>query len=69
MGILEAAIYLGLLAGSLSSSYLLMVTNSTTVFAVATFLIFLGIIYNYFCIHETVKINEMDLTKVSNVVD
>ncbi|XP_055627244.1 proton-coupled folate transporter [Toxorhynchites rutilus septentrionalis] len=60
MGILEAAIFCGLLLGTLSSSYILRWTNATVVFAIATGSIFFGILYIAICIEESIRPNEFD---------
>lgn len=60
MGVLEAAIFGGLLLGVLSSSYILRWTNATTVFAIAAGAIFLGILYIVFYIEESIQPDELD---------
>lgn len=60
MGVLEAAIFGGLLFGILSSSYILRWTNAITVFAIASGAIFLGILYIIFYIEESIKPDELD---------
>ncbi|XP_058463174.1 tetracycline resistance protein, class D [Malaya genurostris] len=59
MGVLEASIFGGLLFGTLSSSYILHWTNSTTVFAIAAVAILIGIVYITFYIEESVQPNEL----------
>ncbi|XP_062541923.1 probable peptidoglycan muropeptide transporter SLC46 [Armigeres subalbatus] len=59
MGVLEAAIFLGLLLGVLSSSYILRWTNAITVFAIAAISIFLGILYIIFYIEESIQPDEL----------
>ncbi|XP_053687663.1 tetracycline resistance protein, class D [Sabethes cyaneus] len=60
MGVLEAALFGGLLLGTLSSSFILRWSNSTTVFAIAAVAILLGILYITFYIDESIQPNEMD---------
>lgn len=60
MGVLEAAIFGGLLLGVLSSSYILRWTNAMTVFAIAAGAIFLGILYIVFYIEESIRRDELD---------
>ncbi|XP_053677068.1 proton-coupled folate transporter-like [Anopheles nili] len=59
MAIVEAAVFTGLLAGTLSSSYILQWTNSATVFTVAAGSVFLGVLYNIFYIEESIKPHEL----------
>lgn len=54
MGILEAAIFGGLLIGTVSCSYLLKATNSTTVFGVSAGFQFLGLLFVIFLIDESI---------------
>ncbi|XP_058828281.1 tetracycline resistance protein, class D-like isoform X2 [Topomyia yanbarensis] len=60
MGVLEASIFGGLLFGTLSSSYILCWTNSTTVFAIAAVAILVGTLYIAFYIEESIRPNELD---------
>lgn len=60
MGVLEAAIFGGLLLGVLSSSYILQWTNAMTVFSIAAGAIFLGILYIVFYIEESIQRDELD---------
>lgn len=60
MGVLEAAIFSGLLLGVLSSSYILRWTNATTVFAIAAGCILVGILYILFYIEESIRPDELD---------
>ena len=62
MAIVEAAVFTGLLAGTLSSSYILRWTNGTTVFAIAAGAVFLGLMYIIFYIEESIKPNELSET-------
>lgn len=58
MAILEAVQYSGMLLGSLSSSYLLRMTNATTVFAVSTGALFLAIVYVACRVQESVHMDD-----------
>ncbi|XP_058828288.1 tetracycline resistance protein, class D-like isoform X2 [Topomyia yanbarensis] len=62
MGVLEAAIFGGLLFGTLSSSFILRLANSTTVFTIAAVSISVGIVYITFYIEESIQRNELDST-------
>lgn len=64
MGVLEAALYLGLLGGSLSSSHILNATNATTVFTIAAATIFSGIIYIRVFISESIIVSDLNKRKV-----
>jgi MFS transporter, PCFT/HCP family, solute carrier family 46 (folate transporter), member 1 len=57
MGVLEAILFLGLLIGSLSSSYVLAWTSATSVFLIATLSILIGLSYIIFYIKESVVIH------------
>lgn len=59
MGVLEAAIFGGLLLGTLSSSYILRWTNATTVFVVAAAGILFGILYIALYIEESIRPHEL----------
>uniref|UniRef100_A0A1Q3FGF0 Putative transporter add1 major facilitator superfamily n=1 Tax=Culex tarsalis TaxID=7177 RepID=A0A1Q3FGF0_CULTA len=59
MGVLEAAIFGGLLLGTLSSSYILQWTNATTVFGVAASGILVGILYIALYIEESIRPHEL----------
>lgn len=59
MGVLEAAIFGGLLLGTLSSSYILRWTNATTVFGVAATGILVGILYIKLYIEESIRPHEL----------
>uniref|UniRef100_A0A182YFN8 Major facilitator superfamily (MFS) profile domain-containing protein n=1 Tax=Anopheles stephensi TaxID=30069 RepID=A0A182YFN8_ANOST len=62
MAVVEAALFTGLLAGTLSSSFILRWTNGTTVFAIAAGAVFLGLMYNVFYIEESIQPNELSET-------
>lgn len=69
MGVLEAALYLGLLGGSLSSSHILNATNATTVFTIAAGTIFSGIIYIRVFISESIIVSDLNKRKVTFNLD
>ncbi|XP_055526743.1 proton-coupled folate transporter-like [Wyeomyia smithii] len=58
MAILEAVQYSGMLLGNLSSSYLLRMTNATTVFAVSTGSVSLAVLYIACRVQESVVLEE-----------
>ncbi|XP_055609407.1 tetracycline resistance protein, class C-like [Uranotaenia lowii] len=60
MGVLEASIFIGLLLGVLSSSYILRWFNATIVFVTAAVCVLLGILYIAFYIEESIRPNELD---------
>uniref|UniRef100_A0A182TA87 Major facilitator superfamily (MFS) profile domain-containing protein n=1 Tax=Anopheles maculatus TaxID=74869 RepID=A0A182TA87_9DIPT len=62
MAVVEAAVFTGLLAGTLSSSFILRWTNGSTVFAIASGAVFLGLLYIIFYIEESIKPNELSET-------
>lgn len=59
MAIVEAAVFTGLLTGTLSSSFILHWTNAATVFATAAGAVLLGLIYIIFYIEESIQPNEL----------
>ncbi|XP_052872510.1 proton-coupled folate transporter-like [Anopheles cruzii] len=61
MSFLEAAIFTGLLGGTLSSSYILSWTNACTVFTIASFAVFLGLVYIIFYVEESIKPDELGI--------
>lgn len=76
MGILSAALYVGLLIGGLSSSYVLKFTNSTTVFGLSALTSFLSFGYILLFVDESVPKNEIQseskfksIFKIENVSD
>ncbi|GAB0097177.1 uncharacterized protein DMENIID0001_127880 [Sergentomyia squamirostris] len=58
MGIIEGVLFAGLFLGSISSSYILQLTNSSTVFAISALACLSSLLYVVFFLAETVKINE-----------
>lgn len=60
MGVLEAAIFGGLLLGTLSSSYILRWTDAAVVFGAATVAILLGVLYIALYIEESIRPHELD---------
>lgn len=60
MGVIEAALFVGLLLGSGSSSYIYAWSNTTTVFGIATGAVFLALVYTIFFIEESKQMSEMD---------
>ncbi|XP_053687612.1 proton-coupled folate transporter-like [Sabethes cyaneus] len=58
MAILEAVQYSGMLLGSLSSSYLLRMTNATTVFAISTGSLLLAVVYVAVQVQESIVLDE-----------
>lgn len=58
MAYLEASLYIGLLFGSLSSSYILMLTSPTAVFGIAGIANFLGVLYVIFFVKESIQQDE-----------
>lgn len=76
MGILSAALYVGLLIGGLSSSYVLKFTNSTTVFGISAITAFLSFAYILLYVEESVQNNEIQtgskfkaIFQIDNVTD
>lgn len=55
MSYLEASIYVGLLIGLLSSSYILRFTSPTVVFAVSALASFLGVVYVIIFVNESIR--------------
>lgn len=66
MSYLEAALYIGLLFGFLSSSYILKMTSPTIVFAISALASFLGVIYVTVFIKESIRQDESVGKWVSN---
>lgn len=60
MGVIEAALFVGLLLGSGSSSYIYEWSNTTTVFGIATGAVLLALLYTIFFIEESKEISELD---------
>lgn len=58
MAYLEASIYVGLLFGSVSSSYILRLTSPTVVFGISGIATFLGVLYVIIFIKETIQLDE-----------
>lgn len=58
MAMLDAALYGGMLLGSLSSSFILRKTNSTTVFAVASGAAILAVLFIALRVRESVRVSE-----------
>ncbi|XP_055627243.1 proton-coupled folate transporter-like [Toxorhynchites rutilus septentrionalis] len=58
MTILEASMFVGILLGNISSSFILRMTNSTTVFAIATLSVFLAVLYIVVEVRESIPTNE-----------
>ncbi|XP_058828289.1 tetracycline resistance protein, class A-like [Topomyia yanbarensis] len=58
MSILEAAQYIGMLLGNISSSFILRSTNATTVFAIAAGTVFLAFLYIVIGVQESISIND-----------
>ncbi|XP_039452016.1 proton-coupled folate transporter-like [Culex pipiens pallens] len=56
MALLDTSLYGGMLAGSLSSSYILRKTNATTVFAIAAGAVFLAVLHVALRVRESVHI-------------
>lgn len=54
MGLLEATITLGLLLGSLSSSYIFNATSYVTVYLICVLCILIGLLYTIFYIPESI---------------
>lgn len=59
MGMLSAALYVGLLIGGLSSSYILKFSNSTTVFGLSAITAFLSFSYILLFVNESVRNDEI----------
>ncbi|KAG5896425.1 hypothetical protein JTB14_022504 [Gonioctena quinquepunctata] len=55
MGLLEAAVAIGLFIGHLTSSYLFYATNYMSVFLIAALFSAVGFVYSYFCIPESIQ--------------
>jgi len=58
MAYLEASLYVGLLFGSVSSSFVLALTSPTIVFGIAGIASFLGVLYVLFFIKESIQQDE-----------
>lgn len=56
MALLETSLYGGMLAGSLSSSYILRKTNATWVFAIAAGAVFLAVLHVTFRVRESIRV-------------
>uniref|UniRef100_A0A7G3B2D9 Putative transporter add1 major facilitator superfamily protein n=1 Tax=Lutzomyia longipalpis TaxID=7200 RepID=A0A7G3B2D9_LUTLO len=54
MGIAEGVLFAGLFLGSISSSYVLQLTNVSTVFTISGLFCILGILYIWLCLPETI---------------
>lgn len=68
MAYLEAALYVGLLFGSVSSSYILKLTSPTTVFGISGITSFLGVLYVLFFVKESIQQDESIRKYVSTVI-
>lgn len=55
MARMEAAVFVGLLLGSLSSAPIYQATSAAFVFACAAFSTLIGLSYLYFCVGESLK--------------
>lgn len=55
MSYLEAGIYVGLLFGFLSSSYILQVTSPTILFGISALATLIGLLYVVFCVEESIQ--------------
>uniref|UniRef100_A0A182N879 Major facilitator superfamily (MFS) profile domain-containing protein n=1 Tax=Anopheles dirus TaxID=7168 RepID=A0A182N879_9DIPT len=62
MAIVEAAVFTGLLTGTLSSSFILRWLDGAAVFAIAAVAVLLGLLYIIFYIEESIKPNELSET-------
>lgn len=60
MGITEGVLFAGIFIGSISSSYILQWTNSSTVFAISGLSCLLGLLYIWLCVSETVNCDEFE---------
>lgn len=58
MAYLEASLYVGLLLGSMSSSYILKLTSATYVFGIAGIASFGGVLYVIFMVKESIQQDE-----------
>lgn len=58
MAYLEAAIYVGLLFGFSSSSYILGLTSPTIVFGISGIAALIGVLYVIFCVKESIQQDE-----------
>ncbi|XP_055705496.1 proton-coupled folate transporter-like isoform X2 [Phlebotomus papatasi] len=63
MGITEGVLFAGIFVGSISSSYILQWTNSSTVFAISGLSCLLGLLYIWLCVSETVDCGEFEGSK------
>lgn len=62
MALLEAAIYIGLVIGSFTSSYIYQVTNATFMFGLSTLATFLALVYVVVFVKESVR-EEINMSK------
>lgn len=62
MARLEAVVFVGLLLGALTSSHMYTYTSSTAVFACATVSVFIGFIYIWFCVQESLQVDLSDVS-------
>lgn len=60
MGVVEAALFVGLLVGSFSSSYIYNWSNSTVVFGLSTGSVGIALLYAVFFLEESKEINELE---------
>ncbi|XP_063700028.1 probable peptidoglycan muropeptide transporter SLC46 [Culicoides brevitarsis] len=60
MGVVEAALFVGLLLGSGLSSYIYALTNTTTVFGIAAGAVLIAFLYTIFFIEESKQMSELD---------
>lgn len=58
MAYLEASLYVGLLLGSISSSYLLSLTSATILFGIASTASFVGVLYVIVFVKESIQQDE-----------
>lgn len=58
MAYLEASLYIGLLLGSISSSFILMLTSPVIVFGISGVATFLGVLYVLFFVKESIQQDE-----------
>lgn len=65
MAYIEASLYVGLLFGSVSSSYILGLTSPTIVFGISGVASFLGVVYVVFFVKESIQQDESVTTFVS----
>jgi len=65
MGVVEAALFLGLVSGSFSSSYFYQWLGGTFVMGLATLFMLFALLWNVFYVEESKEIGELDNTAVS----